>query len=113
MATPSIPRRGTEELEGNSRIQRAQPMGPELESLARAEEIKANAESRRKKPRSVGGRKLGTLGQKKTPGQCSPDSLLEEETEKGPQERRASFPAACPLLPGCPREWFVLTAPCC
>lgn len=67
MAKPDIPRRGTEELEGNSRIQRAQPMGPELESLARAEEIKANAESRRKKPRSVGGKKYGTLGQK-TPG---------------------------------------------
>lgn len=30
MATPSIPRRGTEELEGNSRIQRAQPMGLSL-----------------------------------------------------------------------------------
>ena len=31
MAKPGIPRRGTEELEGNSRIQRAQPMGPELD----------------------------------------------------------------------------------
>lgn len=88
-------------------------MGPELESLARAEEIKANAESRGKKPRREGGKKCGTLGQKKTPGECSPDSLLKEETEKGPQERRASSPAPRPLLSGCPREWLVLTAPIC
>lgn len=99
MTKPGIPRRGIEELEGNSRIQRAQPMGPEFDSLARAEEIKANAEQEKEaKEGEKEGRSVAPLAKRRPLDSVRQIPSWRKKQKKAPRKQGL---APLPHVPCC------------